>query len=141
MVKSLSRIVGHQAYHPALHRDTGYEKPTLFNPIGKAQTPSNVTRLSRSLRRVSRDGTLQIIAYQNGVGTGSTMADAITGGAFGRGIAEVSQRSPPLPCALSVAPNKSRTSEKHTPSYAPTITTGTILSWWASREAPSLPDR
>lgn len=74
----------------ALRRDTGYEKPTLFNPIGKAQTPSNVTRLSRSLRRVCRDGTLQIIAYQNGVGTGSTMADAITGGAFGRGIAEVS---------------------------------------------------
>ncbi|KAH8902545.1 hypothetical protein BR93DRAFT_988367 [Coniochaeta sp. PMI_546] len=71
-----------------MNSDTGYEKPTLFNPIGKAQTPSNVTRLSRSLRRVCRDGTLQIIAYQNGVGTGSTMADAITGGAFGRGIAE-----------------------------------------------------
>jgi hypothetical protein len=81
------------AHHDSLPRDTGYEKPTLFNPIGKAQTPSNVTRLSRSLRRVCRDGTLQIIAYQNGVGTGSTMADAITGGAFGRGIAEVSRDS------------------------------------------------
>ncbi|KAB5517422.1 hypothetical protein GE09DRAFT_1045118 [Coniochaeta sp. 2T2.1] len=71
-----------------MNSDTGYEKPTLFHPLGKAQVPSNVTRLSRSLRRVCRDGTLQIIAYQNGVGTGSTISDAITGGAFGRGIAE-----------------------------------------------------
>jgi uncharacterized protein (DUF2235 family) len=71
-----------------MNSDTGYERPTFFNPMGKAQIPSNVTRLSRSLRRVCRDGTLQIIAYQNGVGTGSTIADAISGGAFGSGIAE-----------------------------------------------------
>ncbi len=67
----------------------GYEKPTLFNPIGKAQTPSNVTRIARSLRRQCRDGTIQIIEYQSGVGTGTTLSDMLTGGAFGLGVAEV----------------------------------------------------
>jgi hypothetical protein len=70
-------------------RDTGYEKPSIFNPVGRFQTPSNVTRISRSLKRTCGDGTLQVIEYQSGVGTGSTLADVLTGGAFGRGIAEV----------------------------------------------------
>lgn len=66
-----------------LNRDTGYDKTSR-----SLQTPSNVTRLSRALKRQCKDGRVQIIEYQNGVGTGSTVADAITGGAFGKGIAD-----------------------------------------------------
>lgn len=55
---------------------------------GKLQVPSNVTRISRAFRRQCSDGTLQIIYYQNGVGSGSTIADSVLGGAFGRGVAE-----------------------------------------------------
>ncbi|KAK0711137.1 hypothetical protein B0H67DRAFT_493268 [Lasiosphaeris hirsuta] len=68
--------------------DRGYSKPTLWNPVGKLQTPSNVTRLSRSLRRICTDGTVQIIEYQSGVGTGGSMMDIVSGGAFGLGISE-----------------------------------------------------
>lgn len=72
-----------------MNSDTGYEKPSIINPKGKIQIPSNVTRISRSFKRRCADGTVQIIEYQSGVGTGSTMADILTGGAFGYGIAEV----------------------------------------------------
>lgn len=66
-----------------MNSDTGYDKTSR-----SLQTPSNVTRLSRALKRQCKDGRVQIIEYQNGVGTGSTVADAITGGAFGKGIAD-----------------------------------------------------
>lgn len=56
---------------------------------GKPQPPSNVTRLARSFKRQCSDYSVQIINYQSGVGTGSTWADAFTGGAFGNGVAEV----------------------------------------------------
>ncbi|KAK0623054.1 hypothetical protein B0T14DRAFT_161700 [Immersiella caudata] len=71
-----------------MNSDTGYTKPTFYNPVGKLQTPSNVTRLSRSLRRICTDGTIQIIEYHSGVGTGGTVADLVSGGAFGLGISE-----------------------------------------------------
>ncbi|KAK0646185.1 hypothetical protein B0T16DRAFT_510218 [Cercophora newfieldiana] len=71
-----------------MNSDTGYTKPTFYNPVGKLQTPSNVTRLSRSLRRTCTDGTIQVIEYHSGVGTGGTVADLISGGAFGLGISE-----------------------------------------------------
>ncbi|KAH8879413.1 hypothetical protein GQ53DRAFT_672154 [Thozetella sp. PMI_491] len=71
-----------------MNSDTGYERPTLFHPVGKVQTPSNVTRIARSLRRQCSDGTVQIIEYQSGVGSGGSLTDVLTGGAFGRGVAE-----------------------------------------------------
>lgn len=71
------------------NRDTGYTKPTFWNPVGRLQTPSNVTRLSRSLRRVCSDGAIQIIEYHSGVGSGGSVADVLSGGAFGLGISEV----------------------------------------------------
>lgn len=66
-----------------MNSDKGWEK-------GKPQPPSNVTRLARSFNRGCSDGSVQVINYQSGVGTGSTMADAFSGGAFGNGVAEVS---------------------------------------------------
>lgn len=72
--------------------DNGYEKPSLFNPKGTLQVPSNVTRISRCMKRRCSDGKLQIISYESGVGTGSNTLDTITGGAFGLGLSEV--RSP-----------------------------------------------
>jgi len=74
-------------------RDTGYTKPTIFDPIGKLQTPSNVTRLSRSLRHICTDGTMQVIEYHSGVGTGDTWSEVVSGGAFGLGISEGSKKS------------------------------------------------
>ncbi|RAL59466.1 hypothetical protein DID88_006582 [Monilinia fructigena] len=70
--------------------DDGFNKPTLipYKSTGSLQTPSNVTRLSRALRRYGRDGTHQIIYYHSGVGTGSSMMDTISGGMLGTGISE-----------------------------------------------------
>ncbi|KAJ2906836.1 hypothetical protein MKZ38_010334 [Zalerion maritima] len=53
------------------------------------QLPSNVTRISRAFRRQCSDNTLQVIYYQNGVGTsGFSPLDAFAGAAFGTGISE-----------------------------------------------------
>ncbi|PKS11922.1 hypothetical protein jhhlp_001217 [Lomentospora prolificans] len=52
------------------------------------QVPSNVTRISRSFKRLCDDGVMQIINYESGVGTGSNMLDSVTGGAFGSGLSE-----------------------------------------------------
>ncbi len=72
--------------------DDGFKKPTLipYQPTGVLQVPSNVTRISRALRRVGLDGIPQIIFYHSGVGTGSTKIDMLTGGLLGIGISEVS---------------------------------------------------
>lgn len=59
-----------------------------YVPTGSLQIPSNVTRISRALRRVSLDGTPQIIYYHSGVGTGSSTLDTISGGLLGTGISE-----------------------------------------------------
>ncbi|PHH84150.1 hypothetical protein CDD83_2401 [Cordyceps sp. RAO-2017] len=66
----------------------GYVKPGLLNGRGGLQVPSNVTRISRCFKRRCADGTLQIINYESGVGSGSNVLDSITGGAFGVGLAE-----------------------------------------------------
>lgn len=76
-----------------MNSDKGFEK-------GRPQPPSNVTRLARSFKRGCSDGMVQIVNYQSGVGTGSTMADSFSGGAFGNGVAEVSH----VPRALISAP-------------------------------------
>lgn len=66
----------------------GYVKPGLLGGRGGLQVPSNVTRISRCFKRRCSDGTLQIINYESGVGSGSNVLDSITGGAFGIGLAE-----------------------------------------------------
>jgi len=70
--------------------DDGFTKPTLipYVPTGTLQIPSNVTRISRALRRVGLDGKPQIIYYHSGVGTGSSAVDTVTGGLLGTGISE-----------------------------------------------------
>lgn len=61
----------------------------------KLQVPSNVTRISRCFKRRCTDGTLQIIAYESGVGTSTTgvnvldKVSAVAGGTFGLGVSEV----------------------------------------------------
>lgn len=47
--------------------------------------------MARSLRRTCSDGTVQIIEYSSGVGSGGSAADILSGGAFGLGISEVGQ--------------------------------------------------
>ena len=69
-----------------MNSDRGYVKTGLFGGKGTLQVPSNVTRISRCFKRTCHDGTLQIVNYESGVGTG--MFDSITGGAFGMGISE-----------------------------------------------------
>lgn len=71
-----------------MNSDYGYVKPGLLNGKGGLQVPSNVTRISRCFKRRCGDGTLQIINYESGVGSGSNMLDSVTGGAFGVGLAE-----------------------------------------------------
>lgn len=73
-----------------MNSDYGFVKSGPFGDKGTLQVPSNVTRISRCFKRRCADGTLQIISYQSGVGTGSNLLDNITGGAFGIGLAEVS---------------------------------------------------
>ncbi len=60
-----------------------------------------MTRIARAFRHVCHDKTVQIVNYQCGVGTGSTWSDVFTGGAFGRGIAEV--LTPHYSCQLEVS--------------------------------------
>ncbi|KAK3944687.1 hypothetical protein QBC46DRAFT_350417 [Diplogelasinospora grovesii] len=98
----------HDTYYPAkrlivccdgtwMNADTGFNKPlrpSWFCPGGRRggatllQTPSNVTRIARSLKRSCGDSKLQVIDYHAGVGTGPTLGDVIGGGAFGVGVSE-----------------------------------------------------
>ncbi|KUJ12697.1 uncharacterized protein LY89DRAFT_755669 [Mollisia scopiformis] len=70
--------------------DDGFQKPTLipYVPTGSLQVPSNVTRIGHALKRVGLDGCPQIIYYHSGVGSGSSVIDAISGGLMGTGISE-----------------------------------------------------
>lgn len=61
-----------------------------MNSLGDGDGPlSNVTRFSRSLKRVCSDGTSQIAYYHPGVGTGGLL-DKVLGGVFGTGLDAVS---------------------------------------------------
>lgn len=71
-----------------LNSDNGYNEPTIEHPLPTLQVPSNVTRISRCFKRRCNDGTLQVMAYESGVGTGSNAIDTFTGGAFGLGLSE-----------------------------------------------------
>ncbi|KAM3433320.1 hypothetical protein NHJ13734_006502 [Beauveria thailandica] len=68
--------------------DDGFNKATSKNGA-TVQVASNVTRISRCFKRRCSDGTLQIINYESGVGTGSNTIDTLTGGAFGLGLTQV----------------------------------------------------
>ncbi|OAA67401.1 peptidoglycan binding domain containing protein [Cordyceps fumosorosea ARSEF 2679] len=67
--------------------DDGFNKASRKNEA-TLQVASNVTRISRCLKRRCSDGTLQIINYESGVGTGSNTLDTLTGGAFGLGLTQ-----------------------------------------------------
>ncbi|OAQ98385.1 hypothetical protein LLEC1_07197 [Akanthomyces lecanii] len=67
--------------------DDGFNKATRKNKA-TLQVASNVTRISRCFKRRCSDGTLQIINYESGVGTGSNTIDTLTGGAFGLGLTQ-----------------------------------------------------
>ncbi|KAM3506144.1 hypothetical protein MY10362_002530 [Beauveria mimosiformis] len=67
--------------------DDGFNKATSKN-AAIVQVASNVTRISRCFKRRCSDGTLQIINYESGVGTGSNTIDTLTGGAFGLGVTQ-----------------------------------------------------
>ncbi|KAG6189874.1 hypothetical protein E4U36_004229 [Claviceps purpurea] len=71
-----------------MNSDYGFARSRLFGKKGTLQIPSNVTRISRCFKRRCADGTLQIISYESGVGSGSNALDSITGGAFGAGLGE-----------------------------------------------------
>jgi uncharacterized protein (DUF2235 family) len=56
-----------------------------------ADTPTNVVITAASIERVTRDGTTQIIHYDEGVGTG--YLDHLSGGMFGVGLVEIIRRA------------------------------------------------
>lgn len=118
-----------------MNSDKGFEK-------GKPQPPSNVTRLARSFKRGCSDGSVQVVNYQSGVGTGSTLSDSFSGGAFGKGIAEVSTS----PRSISSIVVQMLTIylysifARATRSYVPTMSATTRSSSSASPAAPSPPE-
>jgi uncharacterized protein (DUF2235 family) len=57
-----------------------------YNPKATLQVPTNVTRISRALRKTGLDGKPQVIYYHSGVGSGSNIIDAVAGGLLGVGI-------------------------------------------------------
>ncbi|KAJ3567161.1 hypothetical protein NPX13_g6866 [Xylaria arbuscula] len=68
--------------------DNGHTKSADAKKSSSTQMASNVTRISRCFKRTCSDGTFQIIYYQSGVGSRSTLIDRLLGGAFGTGISE-----------------------------------------------------
>jgi uncharacterized protein (DUF2235 family) len=65
---------------------------------GEYQVPSNVTRICRCIKQEARDpktGAVipQIIYYQSGVGTESTIYNKIVGGSTGQGMLSINLRS------------------------------------------------
>ena len=126
-----------------MNSDYGYVKPGLFNGKGGLQVPSNVTRISRCFKRRCGDGTLQIINYESGVGSGSNMLDSVTGGAFGVGLAEVSLALQAFRARSSSGDEPPLTADsasaRRTPTYAPTTATATKSFSWAAPGAHLLP--
>ncbi|KAF2135928.1 uncharacterized protein K452DRAFT_157262 [Aplosporella prunicola CBS 121167] len=55
---------------------------------GELAIPSNVTRISRAIRPMSKDGIPQVVYYQFGVGSRGNVLDKIVGGTTGSGIEE-----------------------------------------------------
>lgn len=55
---------------------------------GKISVPSNVTRLSRAIHPVSKDGIPQVVYYHFGVGSQGGIVDRVVGGSIGQGLSE-----------------------------------------------------
>ncbi|OCL01462.1 hypothetical protein AOQ84DRAFT_402491 [Glonium stellatum] len=53
-----------------------------------AVAPSNVTRLSRAIRPISKDGIPQIVYYHFGVGSQGGIVNKVVGGSTGEGLSE-----------------------------------------------------
>ena len=68
-------------------------KHWAYSVDDRADPPSNVTRISRVLRRTCSDGSPQIITYFPGVGSGNII-DHFTGGIFGMGLDQVRHKLP-----------------------------------------------
>ena len=71
-----------------MNSDNGYTRDGIFGN-GHLQTPSNVTRICRSICNKSAGGEVsQIVYYQAGVGTGAGLWDQVAGGGTGLGLSE-----------------------------------------------------
>ncbi len=119
--------------------DDGFNKATRKNKA-TLQVASNVTRISRCFKRRCSDGTLQIINYESGVGTGSNTVDTLTGGAFGLGLTQVCNVCQ-FPFSENYVANVysypgASVSAKRMPFCAPTTRTATRLSLSAGRAVP-----
>jgi uncharacterized protein (DUF2235 family) len=84
---------------PTQNSNIGFEKDGFFTQmksymekgvmeIGHAQVPSNVTRIVRAIKPESSDGHLQIVYYQNGVGSSGSFIDHLLGGGLALGLSE-----------------------------------------------------
>ncbi|ORY16472.1 hypothetical protein BCR34DRAFT_557286 [Clohesyomyces aquaticus] len=71
-----------------MNSDKGFVKGSLFSGPGHLQTPSNVTRISRAILSEDRNRHPQVVYYQSGVGSGSTLIERLIGGGTGEGIGE-----------------------------------------------------
>lgn len=54
---------------------------------GGQEVPTNVVKFARAVNPLAKDGTVQIVFYNQGVGTGNIL-DRLLGGAFGSGLSE-----------------------------------------------------
>ena len=74
----------------AQNSDNGFVRQSYlpWDTNGTLQVPSNVTRICRALLPDNPDGAQQIIYYQAGVGTESTLWNHLVGGGTGAGISE-----------------------------------------------------
>lgn len=53
---------------------------------GEKEVPSNVTRITRAIKSVAKDGTSQIVYYQAGVGGSGSSFEKVVGGGTGAGL-------------------------------------------------------
>lgn len=111
-----------------MNSDNGYNEPTLENPLPTLQVPSNVTRISRCFKRRCHDGTLQVMTYESGVGTGSNAIDTFTGGAFGLGLSEAREQIHPFRLSLRIWLTYATYSE-----FAMRIHTCASITWTAMK--------
>lgn len=63
---------------------TWNERDRIHEKTGRRH-PTNVTKVARAVLPQAADGTIQVVYYHEGVGTGGGL-DKFTGGAFGKGI-------------------------------------------------------
>ncbi|KAF1811720.1 hypothetical protein P152DRAFT_437425 [Eremomyces bilateralis CBS 781.70] len=67
--------------------DSGWKKDGIFG-AGRLQTPTNVTLLRDAIMPEDNQGVLQIVYYQNGIGSNDNVFDQVWGGLTSAGISE-----------------------------------------------------